>query len=144
MRALDDTRLSEAIRARGGRVTPQRRLILEHVQRQDGHFTADQLLASAVRDRPGLSAPTVYATLDLLEELGLVHRVPGLGGTEVYDPRTDSHDHLVCRVCRRVADVDLAVDHAAVMRRAEASGFTPESASLAVIGVCSACAAAAG
>jgi Fe2+ or Zn2+ uptake regulation protein len=138
----DDTRLTEAIRARGGRVTPQRRLILEHVQRQEGHFTADRLLASASRDLPGISAPTVYATLDLLEELGLVRRVPGLGGTEIYDARTESHDHLVCRVCGRVADVDLAVDGRAVMRRAEASGFLPESASLAVIGVCSACAAA--
>ncbi len=132
--------MSDAIRARGGRVTPQRRLILEHVQRQDGHFTADQLLASAAGEMPGISGPTVYATLDLLEELGLVHRVPGLGGTEVYDARTDGHDHLVCRVCGRVTDVDLAVDGDAIMRRVGASGFVPESASLAVIGVCGACA----
>jgi Fur family transcriptional regulator, stress-responsive regulator len=138
----DDTQMTEAIRARGGRVTPQRRVVLEHVQRQSGHFTADQLLASASSDLPGISAPTVYATLDLLEELGLVRRVPGLGGVEVYDARTESHDHLVCRICGRVADVDLAVNSPAVMRRAEASGFVPESASLAVIGVCSACAVA--
>ena len=47
-------------------------MILRHVQQLHGHFTADQLLAEVEPDLPGVSLPTVYATLDLLEELELV------------------------------------------------------------------------
>ena len=82
-------------------MTPQRRVILRHVQRLHGHFTAEQLLAEVEPDLPGVSLPTVYATLDLLEEVGLVRRVVGLGGAEVYDSRPEPHHHLVCRSAAR-------------------------------------------
>ena len=49
--------LIAAIRARKGRVTPQRRVILRHVQRLHGHFTADQLLTEVEPDLPGVSLP---------------------------------------------------------------------------------------
>jgi len=133
--------LVTAIRARNGRVTPQRRVILRHVQRLHGHFTADQLLAEVEPDLPGVSLPTVYATLDLLEELELVRRVVGLGGAEVYDSRPEPHNHLVCRSCGAVADLNAAGgDPASVLRSARRTGFRPDEATLVVLGTCAACA----
>ena len=72
---------------------------------------------------PGVSLPTVYATLELLEELGLVRRLASTTGSAVYDPRTDAHHHLVCRRCGRIADVDGDVDDDAVMRAARRAGL---------------------
>jgi Fe2+ or Zn2+ uptake regulation protein len=134
--------LVAAIRARNGRVTPQRRVILRHVQRLHGHFTAERLLAEVEPDLPGVSLPTVYATLDLLEELGLVRRVVGLGGAEVYDSRPEPHHHLVCRSCGAVADLNGGggVETADVLRSAERTGFRPDEATLVVLGTCAACA----
>ena len=133
--------LVSAIRARNGRVTPQRRVILRHVQRLHGHFTAERLLAEVEPDLPGVSLPTVYATLDLLEDVGLVRRVVGLGGAEVYDSRPEAHNHMVCRSCGAVADLDGAgVDAERVLRTAARTGFHPDEATLVVLGTCAACA----
>ena len=133
--------LVAAIRARKGRVTPQRRVILRHVQRLHGHFTAERLLAEVEPDLPGVSLPTVYATLDLLEDIGLVRRVGGLGGAEVYDSRPEPHHHLVCRSCGAVADLNSAgVATEGVLRSAAQTGFRPDEATLVVLGTCAACA----
>ncbi|MGH2942821.1 MAG: Fur family transcriptional regulator, partial [Solirubrobacteraceae bacterium] len=67
--------LSTALRERGMRVTPQRVVLHRALHELDRHVTADELL-DAVADRlPNVSLPTIYATLDLLEELGMVRRV---------------------------------------------------------------------
>src|ERR1044071_1388718 len=85
--------LTTALRARGMRVTPQRVVLHRALRELDRHVTADELL-DAVADRlPNVSLPTIYATLDLLEELGMVRRVQR-AGTTLFDPRTDSHHHL--------------------------------------------------
>jgi len=135
--------LVAAIRARKGRVTPQRRVILRHVQRLHGHFTAERLLAEVEPDLPGVSLPTVYATLDLLEDLGAVRRVAVPGGPALFDPRTDPHHHMVCSVCGRTEDVDAAVDLSAAERAAGAAGFDARHAEVLLRGVCARCSGAA-
>jgi Fe2+ or Zn2+ uptake regulation protein len=91
---------------------------------------------------PGVSLPTVYATLELLEELGLVRRVAGASGSVRYDPRTDEHQHLVCRRCGAVVDVDAPVDSDALLAAARATGFAPDRSQVVVSGLCAACQAA--
>ena len=137
-----DDRLREALRGRGQRVTPQRLMIAAAVRDLDRHATAEQIYTDVAGRMPGVSLPTVYATLELLEELGLVRRLASTAGSAVYDPRTDSHHHLVCRRCGRIADVDGDVDDDAVMRAARRSGFVPDDAQLVVRGLCADCRAA--
>lgn len=138
-----DDRLATALRARGQRVTAQRLVIHRVVTDLGRHVTAEQVL-DAVGDRlPNVSLPTVYATLDLLEELGLLRRVATAGGATLYDPRTEHHHHLVCRICGRAEDLDVAVDVEAAVRAARAAGFTPRHAEVTVAGVCAECAKAA-
>jgi Fe2+ or Zn2+ uptake regulation protein len=140
--AATDDRLTEALRARGQRVTAQRLVIHRVVADLGRHVTAEQVL-DAVGDRlPNVSLPTVYATLELLEELGLLRRVATGGGAAVYDPRIDEHHHLVCRVCGRAEDLDVPVDVAAAVSAARERGFTPRHAEVTVAGVCARCAAA--
>jgi Fe2+ or Zn2+ uptake regulation protein len=127
-----DQVLTEALRARGQRVTLPRLMVHRFVSRAPQHVTADDIH----EELPSLSFATIYSTLDLLDELGLVRRVSTRAGTAVYDSRTDSHDHAVCRVCGRIFDLDPLEVRAA----SAPSGFQVERVQLEVVGVCAECA----
>ena len=126
-----DQVLSEALRARGQRVTLPRLMVHRFVTHAPRHVTADEIHD----ELPSLSFATIYSTLDLLEELGLVRRVSTLRGSAVYDSRTDAHDHAMCRICGRIFDLDPTEVPAAAAPR----GFRVERAQLELIGVCADC-----
>jgi Fur family transcriptional regulator, stress-responsive regulator len=134
-----ETTLSRVLRERGQRVTPQRLAIARTVRELDRHTTAETVFARVSRQMPGVSLPTVYATLELLEEVGLVRRVPTEAGTAVYDPRTEDHHHLVCRNCGDIIDVDAPVERDALLAAARAQGFAPDGAQVVVRGLCANC-----
>ena len=136
-----ETALAAALRERGQRATPQRLAIARVLTDLDRHVTAEHVHGEVSSRMPGVSLPTVYATLDLLEELGLARRVATEGGAVVYDPRTDEHHHLVCRGCGAILDVDAPVDTAGVRAAARESGFTPDTSQVVLRGICAACAA---
>lgn len=142
MSTRPDELLPAVLRARGQRVTPQRLMIAAAVGDLHGHATAEQIHTAVAARMPGVSLPTVYATLELLEEMGMVRRVATEGGTSVYDPRTDEHHHLVCRRCGAIADLDGDVDAGALLRAARRAGFAPDEAQVVVRGLCAACRAA--
>src|SRR3954463_13462622 len=101
-----DRELTDALRERGQRVTLPRVLVHRHVRASDRHVTAEQLHDELSRELPSLSLATVYATLEVLEQLGLGQRVGTLGGAPLYDSRPAPHTHAICRRCGAVADVD--------------------------------------
>ena len=130
--------LTTALRDRGMRVTPQRVVLHRALRELDRHVTADELL-DAVSDRlPSISLPTIYATLELFEELGMVRRVQR-AGTTLFDPRTDAHHHLVCTVCGSIEDLDSELDTATLERAADRRGFASERIEAVVHGRCAAC-----
>lgn len=134
-----DDELAAALRARGQRVTSQRLVIGRLLQELDSHVTAEEVLRRAGEQLPGVSLPTVYATLDLLCELGLARQVR-LGGPVLYDPRPDEHAHMRCRICGSIRDLDAPVGAAQALAAARAAGFAPDGAELVVEGRCPACA----
>jgi Fe2+ or Zn2+ uptake regulation protein len=135
-----DQALSAALRERGQRVTPQRLAIARTVRELNTHVTAEQVLTAVSERLPGVSLPTVYATLELLEELGSVHRVSVRGGAVLYDPEVHRHDHLVCVSCGSVTDIDASpARERAAMAAARQAGFEPERADTVVRGLCSTC-----
>jgi Fe2+ or Zn2+ uptake regulation protein len=140
MHSSPDSQLETALRERGMRVTPQRVLINRALRELDRHASADEVLAAVAERLPNASLPTVYSTLELLGEMGMVRRVSAGPGAALYDPRTDEHQHLVCRNCRRVEDLDVKVDTAGALRAARANGFEPADAELVVRGLCRNCA----
>ena len=135
-----DDELAGARRARGQRVTPQRLVIHRALRELDRHVTAEQVSALASERLPNVSLPTVYATLELFEELGIVHRVTVGPGAVLYDPRGDEHQHLVCRRCGAVEDVDAAIDVTRLRRAARRHGFAPDRAEVVLSGLCANCA----
>jgi Fe2+ or Zn2+ uptake regulation protein len=135
--------LTDLLRSRGQRSTPQRLAVARVLTDLATHVTAEDVHAEVVRRVPGVSLPTVYATLGLLEELGHVQRVSTQGGKAVYDPRTDHHHHLVCRTCGAIADVDAPLDERDALAAARAVGFEPDQAELVLRGRCARCSASA-
>jgi Fe2+ or Zn2+ uptake regulation protein len=137
--AKSDDPLALELRARGLRATPQRLVIAQLLRRQPRHVTAEELFDEARALLPGVSLPTVYATLDLLAEVGAVRPVPLPGGAAVYDSRVDRHHHVRCRRCGAVQDLDVALDDGPARASAERHGYADVDASLVVSGVCAAC-----
>jgi Fe2+ or Zn2+ uptake regulation protein len=135
-RVTDD--LANALRERGMRVTPQRVVLHRALRELDRHVTADELLESVTDRLPNVSLPTIYATLDLLEDLGMVRRVQR-AGTTLFDPRTESHHHLICTRCGAIEDLDSDLDTAKLERAAARQGFEHDRIEAVVLGRCAQC-----
>jgi Fe2+ or Zn2+ uptake regulation protein len=138
---VDDV-LVTALRERGQRVTSQRLVINRALREAGRHVTAEEVHASVSERLPGVSLPTVYATLELFEELGIVRRINAGGGAVLYDPKSEPHHHLVCSRCGMVEDLEQDLDLSPALRAAGRSGFTPSNAELVVSGLCASCVAA--
>src|SRR5438552_3746905 len=131
----DDTELSELLRERGLRATSQRVVMHRLLRDRARHVSAEELLSEAGERLPGVSLPTVYATLELFEELGIVRRVKGGGGTVLWDTRADAHHHMICSRCGRIEDMELPLDLERARRSAARAGFSADRAEVVVSGL---------
>jgi Fur family transcriptional regulator, stress-responsive regulator len=136
----DDAELAELLRERGLRATAQRAVMHRLPRDRERHVSAEELLSEAGEKLPGVSLPTVYATLELFEELGVVRRVKGGGGTILWDTRADAHHHMICSRCGRIEDIEVPLDLERARRSAARSGFEPDRAEVVVSGLCADCA----
>ncbi|OIV37801.1 transcriptional repressor [Mangrovactinospora gilvigrisea] len=133
----DDWR--SGLRRRGYRLTPQRELVLRAVERLD-HATPDDILAEVRRTASGVNISTVYRTLELLEELGLVsHAHLGHGSPTYHLAARHHHMHLVCRGCGTVTEVDVSAADPLVTRLLDDYGFATDVKHFALYGRCEAC-----
>lgn len=128
--------LATRLRARGLRMTPQREQVLDAVYAL-GHATPEQLRESV----PEVDLTTVYRTLELLEELGLVRHTHLGHGAPAYRPAGDQHIHLVCHSCGAVTDTDPALADELAARLEARSGFVLDRSHFTVFGRCGSCAA---
>lgn len=133
------TDFAERLRRSGKRLTPQRELILRAVERL-GHATPDEVLAEVHKDSEAINVSTVYRTLEVLEELGLVRHTHLSDRAPTYHSMTgQEHFHLVCRNCRRVVSVDTDVVVPLVERLRGEHDFVPDVGHLTIFGHCLAC-----
>jgi Fe2+ or Zn2+ uptake regulation protein len=130
------------LRERGFSLTPQRRAIVRHLAERGGHWTAAEVLESLTGEFPLASRATVYSTLALLRELGVLADVPAPGpsGEARYDANPSVHHHFVCRRCGRVSDVPPEWFPVSIPEGVEA-GFSVEHYRIIAEGVCRSCAA---
>ncbi|MBU2695775.1 Fur family transcriptional regulator [Pimelobacter sp. 30-1] len=134
----DEQDWRSALREKGYRLTPQRELILAAVDAL-GHATPDEVLAHVQRTASTVNASTVYRTLEVLEELGLIRHAHLSDRAPTYhSTRGHEHFHLVCRTCREVISVD-AVEAEPFVAVLRTKGFTPDLGHLTVFGRCAQC-----
>ncbi len=135
----DPPSLAATLRARGLRLTAQRQLVLEAVYRL-GHATPDQVHADVARTAAGINITTVYRTLELLEELGLVTHTHLSHGAPTYHGVSDQqHVHLVCRACGGVDDVAADLLDALAQTLATEKAFLVDKGHVALFGICAGC-----
>ena len=91
------------------RITSQRRAIVDTVFGTDQHFTAEQLLEWAREKDSSVSRATVYRTLPLLTESGLVHEMDFGKDYKIYDPNYaahPNHNHIICNDCDKIVEFE--------------------------------------
>ena len=138
---MDRQDLVELLRERGQRMTPQRQLILEAVQQLEGHISAEAVHARVAARFPQVNISTVYRTLELLQELGLVTHTHFDDGVAQYH-RADQgvHQHLVCRQCGSEQELGLELLEPLGLELRRRHGFQADLAHFALVGLCRACA----
>lgn len=126
------------IRESGHRLTPQRKAVLEAVEKLR-HGTPDEIYAEVRRTHDSVNLSTVYRTLELLNELGVIRHVHLSGRVPTYHSMTGhEHAHLICRSCG--TSVSVGRDQLDLARLEEETGFVVDFGHLAVFGTCAACA----
>lgn len=130
----------ELLRASGHRLTVQRELVLEAVETL-GHATPDEVYAE-VRTRSGsINLSTIYRTLELLNELGLIRHAHLTDRAPTYhSARGHEHAHLVCRSCHSVTSIGIGEMGQALGPLTGQHGFEPDYGHLTVFGTCKQCA----
>ena len=132
------TELTEAFRANGLKVTPQRQLLFRLMHGNTMHPTADALFSEASVQMPGISLRTVYQTLTDLASMGELRLIDVGGGAVRFDPNVDDHHHVVCQACGNVRDVYVAGSQE--LRIDGLDGFSVDSTSILFHGSCASCA----
>jgi Fur family ferric uptake transcriptional regulator len=134
--ALDSAAL---LRQRGIQVTAQRLAVMRAVARQP-HITAEAA-AEIIRVEIGaISLQSVYDALGVLVAEGLLRRIQPAGSPALYEDRVgDNHHHLICRVCKRVVDIDCAVGSAPCLTPRKGTGYEIDEAEVAYWGRCPDC-----
>ena len=129
----------ERLRASGHRLTPQRELVLAAVESL-GHATPDEVYAEVRTHSTSINLSTVYRTLELLDDLGLIRHAHLSDRAPTYhSARGHEHAHLVCRECRRVISIGRAEIESALGGVAGKHGFSPDYGHLTVFGTCADC-----
>ncbi len=133
-----DTELRQTLHRRGLRMTPQRQLVLDAVS-DLGHATPEAICSRVQETAPAVNITTIYRTLDLLEQLGIVRHTHLGHGAPSYSEHEHEHVHLVCHDCGSVveAPTDLMVGLAARLR--DELGFALDVSHLALSGRCRGC-----
>jgi Fur family ferric uptake transcriptional regulator len=136
----DQVDVMELLRSRGLRMTPQRRAIVAAVLHAQGHISPTAVTRKIQSEMPGVNASTVYRTLTLLEEVGILQHSHLESGAEYHRAEEAEHIHLVCGSC--------GVDDPLTLKEAEAlqqlirkhHGFVADLTHFAITGLCKACA----
>jgi Fe2+ or Zn2+ uptake regulation protein len=131
--------LIQKLRQRRISVTPQRVAVLSALEGRRDHPTADQIYQEVRRQLPAISFNTVYKTLEVLCQKGLVTKVNPLHEVARYDVQTHHHAHLVCRQCHRIYDLERALEPLELFPAEVPAGFAVEHQTVIFWGICPHC-----
>lgn len=132
-------KLDTFIRRKGLRRTPQRDAVARLAFASDEHFTSEELFDRVRRHNVSASRATVYRTIALMVEAGLLHEIDLGGDQTTYDPNfhdKPSHNHLVCIDCGKV--VEFEDDHIDLLNdcMTRRLGFRPVRQSIKIEACC--------
>jgi Fur family ferric uptake transcriptional regulator len=134
-----ETDVVAALRGRGLRMTPQRRAIVAEIMRSQGHISPTTLARKVQADMPGVNASTIYRTLSMLEEMGVLAHAHLESGAEYHRAEDAGHVHLTCSNCGDEDDLSLEEAGELVRLIERHHGFEPDLTHFAIGGLCADC-----
>jgi Fur family transcriptional regulator, ferric uptake regulator len=133
--------IASRLSQKGYRLTPQRLMILEAIEGASGHVSAEEIYQKIRQAYPGLNISTVYRTMELLKETGMVTETDmGDGRVRFHSVGHEHHHHLVCSKCGSVVDLDESMLSPLTVLLTEKYGFSADLKHLAIFGRCKDCA----
>lgn len=131
------------LRKLGIRITPQRKIILDYLITHHNHPSVETIRDGIETKLPNLSVATIYNTLKLLVDKGLVIELPNNDGGIRYDFFGFPHYHVICENCGKIVDVfddeyPAIVNHVQAVAK-EKTGFQITGTQLEVSGICPDC-----
>jgi Fur family ferric uptake transcriptional regulator len=125
---------------KGYRLTPQRLMIVSAVENSDVHISAEEIYAQVAAKYPQVNISTVYRTLELLKQLGLVFETDfGEGRVRYHPAEKGHHHHLVCTECGAVIDLDESLLSSLKGMLLREYKFSADLKHLAIFGRCHKC-----
>jgi Fur family ferric uptake transcriptional regulator len=129
----------ELLRQRGHRMTEQRRAIVLEIMSTRGHIVPADIAGRVQEKEPGVNSSTVYRTVELLEEVGVLTHAHVERGPEYHHAGEHNHVHLVCSSCGAERSLPVGAVDSARDGFVAATGFVPDFTHYAVWGLCEDC-----
>lgn len=124
------------------RMTHQRRVILDIVTENAGHWTADEVFLKVRRRLPNISLATVYRNLEVLSSIGLISKLDMAGNQKRFDGNQDDHYHVRCTNCGRIDDIPQDAVTSLEFRDDMFEDYGSISATVSFMGLCNDCGSA--
>ncbi len=141
---MNATAFKDKLKAKGYKLTTQRRAVLDIlIQNSDAHLSTEEIYSLVKEKFPEIGLATVYRTVQLFEELNIIHRLnfdDGCSRFELYiDNESHHHHHLICEKCSKVFEVenDLLEDIERDIQ--EKYNFQVQNHKVTFYGLCQAC-----
>lgn len=140
----DINKLKEKIKQRGYKFTPQRKAVFDVIVENEGkHLTAEDIYGYVKENNPDIGLATVYRTVLLLEELGIIYRIELNDGCSrfelAHENETHRHHHLICTNCGKVLEVEDDLLENLELKIEEKYKFKIKDHSVKFFGLCSEC-----
>ena len=132
--------LTEQLRRAGLRMTPQRLMVMDAIFHHEGHITAEDIYTKVQALYPYVDLSTVYRTLQVLKEQGLIAelRIPN-GPTQYETLLGHAHHHAICRHCGNMLEVPATTLDPVQQQLLAEHGFKAELTHMAIFGLCQDC-----
>ncbi|RKX54823.1 MAG: hypothetical protein DRP50_03825 [Thermotoga sp.] len=127
----------DRLKKEGITLTIQRYAVLEYLYKNRTHPTAEDIYHDLKKRFPTISQATIYNTLNLLENYGLIQEITAERGRSHFDYNAKPHHHFICRKCGRIYDVD--VKGCPLVGKKTIDGHKIEELRVYIIGICSEC-----
>lgn len=128
----------KSLREKGLRITPQRTAIMQYLLNTVEHPNAEQIYKKIRQSYPMISLSTVYKTLDMLKERGMINGIE-IQGEMRFDAHIDEHLNLICIGCGKIKDVDEGSIKEIQKRAASKSKYRILRSNFELFGYCNVC-----
>lgn len=125
------------IKKQGLRLTPQRLAILELLEGNTTHPSAEEIYQQLKLKYPSLSLTTVYNNLEMLTKAGELQEIRIRAEKRRFDPNPAPHGHFLCRICDSLSDLD--ADTLEIQTPSKINGYLIENFTVYYYGICPVC-----